>query len=64
MLLEELCRRTAVPGVLLERDEDIPPDEEIIAELDALRAAMDRGTRRRENNHGMCGHEQLGPVSN
>ena len=30
-LLEELCARTAPPGVLLERDDDFPPDSEIAA---------------------------------
>jgi uncharacterized protein (UPF0276 family) len=39
-LLAELRRRTEPPGVLLERDEDYPPDTELAAELAALRAAV------------------------
>jgi len=46
-LLEELCARTSPPGVLLERDDQFPPDREIEAELKQIRAAMDRGTYRR-----------------
>jgi uncharacterized protein (UPF0276 family) len=46
-LLEELCVRTAPPGVLLERDDDFPPDAEMAAELAQIRAAARRGTRRR-----------------
>ncbi len=46
-LLEELCARTAPPGVLLERDDDFPPDAEMAAELAHIRAAARRGTRRR-----------------
>ncbi len=42
-LLEELCARTVPPGVLLERDDDFPPDSEIAAELDRIRAAVNRG---------------------
>jgi len=46
-LLEELCARTSPPGVLLERDDDFPPDRQIVSELQQIRAAADRGTRRR-----------------
>jgi len=46
-LLEELYVRTAPPGVLLERDDDFPPDAEMAAELAQIRAAARRGTRRR-----------------
>jgi uncharacterized protein (UPF0276 family) len=46
-LLEELCARTPVPGVLLERDDRFPRIEELIDELDAIRAAAFRGNRRR-----------------
>jgi len=46
-LLEELCARTAVPGVMLERDDRFPPDAETNAELDAIAAAMARGERKR-----------------
>jgi uncharacterized protein (UPF0276 family) len=47
-LLEEVCARAAVPGVMLERDGSFPPEAELNAELDALAAAMKRGTARRE----------------
>jgi uncharacterized protein len=50
-LLEELCARTHAPGVLLERDDDFPSDGELAAELSAVRAAVERGTRRREAAH-------------
>ena len=46
-LLEELCARTAPPGILLERDDDFPPDSEIAAELDRIRMAVNRGARGR-----------------
>jgi uncharacterized protein (UPF0276 family) len=50
-LLEELCARVAVPGVLLERDDDFPTEEQFNAELDAIAAAVARGTARREGRH-------------
>jgi uncharacterized protein (UPF0276 family) len=50
-LLEELCARVAVPGVLLERDGRFPREEELHAELDAIAAAVRRGTERREARH-------------
>jgi uncharacterized protein (UPF0276 family) len=46
-LLEELCARTAVPGVLLERDACFPGDDELNAELSAIACAMKRGAARR-----------------
>ncbi|TFE58263.1 DUF692 domain-containing protein [Streptomyces sp. ICN441] len=39
-ILAELCSRTDPPGVLLERDDDFPPAEELAAELDAIRAVL------------------------
>lgn len=39
-LLGELCARTTPPGVLLERDDDYPPDAELAAELAAIRAVL------------------------
>ena len=45
-LLEELCARVAVPGVLLERDDCFPCEEELNAELDAIAAAVARGAGR------------------
>jgi len=47
-LLEELCARTEPPGILLERDDDFPAEEEMASELDALASARERGARRRE----------------
>jgi uncharacterized protein (UPF0276 family) len=35
-LLGELCSRTAIPGVMLERDDHFPSDAELSAELDAI----------------------------
>jgi len=46
-LLEALCARIEPPGVMLERDEDFPNEEELKAELASLREAMDRGRARR-----------------
>jgi uncharacterized protein (UPF0276 family) len=46
-LVEDLCARAAVPGVMLERDDRFPSDAELNAELDALAAAMARGAARR-----------------
>jgi uncharacterized protein len=42
-LLEELCARVAVPGVLLERDDNFPSVAAFHAELDAITAAVRRG---------------------
>ncbi|MFH8366667.1 DUF692 domain-containing protein [Streptomyces sp. NPDC018031] len=41
-VLAELCARTTPPGVLLERDENFPPYEELAAELAAIRAVTER----------------------
>lgn len=38
-LLAELAGRVDAPGILLERDDDFPPEAELAAELDAIRAA-------------------------
>jgi uncharacterized protein len=53
-LLEELCSRVEVPGVLLERDDSFPTDDELNAELDAIAAAVARGYARREAGHAVC----------
>jgi uncharacterized protein len=45
-LLEELCARTAAPGVLLERDDNFPPPSVLATELEAIRAAVDAGADR------------------
>lgn len=44
-LLAELCARTDPPGVLLERDDDFPPEEELAAELASVRGVFE-GTAR------------------
>ncbi|MCI0464474.1 MAG: DUF692 domain-containing protein [Gemmataceae bacterium] len=53
-LLEELAARVPVPGTMLERDGDFPPDAELHAELDTLARAVKRGTARREERHAHC----------
>lgn len=50
-LLEELCSRVAVPGIMLERDGHFPPEPELTAELQAIAAAARRGDVRREMGH-------------
>lgn len=47
-LLEELSARVTPAGVLLERDDDFPPEIEIEAELDAITESVERGARRKE----------------
>lgn len=46
-LLEKLCSRALVPGVMLERDDCFPTDDELNTELDALAAAMSSGSASR-----------------
>lgn len=46
-LVQELCSRTAPPGVLLERDDDFPPQAELAAELTAIAGAVGTGLSRR-----------------
>jgi uncharacterized protein (UPF0276 family) len=53
-LLEALCARTAVPGVLLERDDDFPSGADLHAELDAIAGAVARGSALREWCHVRC----------
>jgi uncharacterized protein len=50
-LLEELCSRVPVPGVMLERDDRFPTNAALTAELDAIADAVARGDRRREACH-------------
>jgi uncharacterized protein (UPF0276 family) len=47
-LLEELSARVMPPGVLLERDDNFPPQAELEAELDVVSASVERGAGRRE----------------
>lgn len=46
-LLEELCSRVAVPGVLLERDDHFPAEADLNTELDGIVAAIKQGKLRR-----------------
>ncbi|HWC27904.1 MAG TPA: DUF692 domain-containing protein [Solirubrobacteraceae bacterium] len=46
-LVEELLALTDVPGVLLERDDDFPPEAALAAELRAIAHAARRGRERR-----------------
>jgi uncharacterized protein (UPF0276 family) len=41
-LLRALCDRVTPPGVLLERDDDYPPDADLRAELAAIRAVVEK----------------------
>jgi hypothetical protein len=50
-LLEELCARVAVPGVMLERDDQFPDDSEFVREMAAISEAVTRGKTRRERVH-------------
>jgi len=65
-LLAELYDRTDVPGVMLERDDQFPPDAVLNAELDAIAAAVARGesTRNCERvdrlNAERSGHVSVG----
>lgn len=40
-VLGALCARVTPPGVLLERDDDYPPDADLAAELSAIRAVVE-----------------------
>lgn len=46
-LVEELFALTDAPGVLLERDDDFPPEDEFAAELEAIAAAVRHGSEHR-----------------
>jgi len=47
-LLEELCARVDIPGVMLERDDHFPEEAELVREMRAIAEARRRGARRRE----------------
>jgi uncharacterized protein (UPF0276 family) len=47
-LLEELCARVDIHGVMLERDDHFPEDAELVAEMEAIAETRRRGARRRE----------------
>lgn len=46
-LLEELCARCDPSGVLLERDDDFPGEQEFLEEMSKIERAVRRGERRR-----------------
>jgi uncharacterized protein len=46
-LVERLFALTDAPGVLLERDDDFPPEAELVAELRAIADAVRRGSEQR-----------------
>jgi len=46
-LVAEVCARRDPPGVMLERDDDYPPEPELAAELDAIAAATRAGVSRK-----------------
>lgn len=46
-LVEELAARRAPPGIMLERDDRFPGEAAVHHEVDALAAALARGTARR-----------------
>ncbi len=50
-LLESLCSIANPPGVMLERDDEYPPPDQLNAELDAIAAAMSSGAARQEVLH-------------
>jgi uncharacterized protein (UPF0276 family) len=50
-LLTALASRAELPGVMLERDDDFPPEVELRAELESIRQAVDRGRAIREALH-------------
>ncbi len=47
-ILEELCARAEPGGVMLERDDDFPPEGELRAEMERIAGAVERGRARRE----------------
>lgn len=59
-LLEELCVRVPVPGILLERDGFFPSEQELATELEAIAGAASRGNLRRENHVNGSGPRETG----
>jgi uncharacterized protein (UPF0276 family) len=49
-LLGELCAIANPPGVMLERDDNYPPPEQLNRELDAIAGAISAGSRRRQSS--------------
>ena len=52
-LVEWLCERADPPGLMIERDDNFPPPEELRAELDAVRSARDRARSAEEAKAGV-----------
>ncbi|MGW7456653.1 DUF692 domain-containing protein [Streptomyces sp. NPDC054797] len=58
-LLAALRSRVDPPGVLLERDDDFPPEAELAAELEAIRAVVTAGGATKSDGTGR--HDDAGP---
>lgn len=65
-VLAELRSRIAPPGVLLERDDDFPPAEELAGELTAVRATLEAAGKARSGSTsetGASGHGGIAPAA-
>ncbi|MFF0287916.1 DUF692 domain-containing protein [Streptomyces sp. NPDC005262] len=65
-VLAELRSRIAPPGVLLERDDDFPPAEELAGELSAVRATLEAAGKARSGSAsepGASGHGRIAPAT-
>ncbi|MET8128199.1 DUF692 domain-containing protein [Streptomyces sp. NPDC005065] len=62
-VLAELRSRIAPPGVLLERDDDFPPAEELAGELTAVRATLEAAGKARSGSTSEAGANGYGGVT-
>ncbi|MFD4227758.1 DUF692 domain-containing protein [Streptomyces sp. NPDC058545] len=65
-VLAELRSRIAPPGVLLERDDDFPPAEELAGELTAVRATLEAAGKARSGSTSRTeasGHGGIAPAA-
>lgn len=62
-VLAELRSRIAPPGVLLERDDDFPPAEELTGELTAVRATLEAAGKARSRSTSEAGAHGDGGVT-
>ncbi|MFE4953560.1 DUF692 domain-containing protein [Streptomyces sp. NPDC056653] len=62
-VLAELRSRIAPPGVLLERDDDFPPAEELAGELTAVRATLEAAGKARSSSTSEAGANGYGGVT-
>ncbi|WP_411088573.1 DUF692 domain-containing protein [Streptomyces sp. 061-3] len=62
-VLAELRSRIAPPGVLLERDDDFPPAEELAGELTAVRATLEAAGKARSGSTSLAGANGYGGVT-